>query len=82
MRGRPKKNGRETNPVRSAMWRAAAKSSAGRLLSPASDRVHQPRCRNDEQRGEDEPEQRVQPDQGDVEQTEADADPKDAQRTV
>src|SRR6185436_15414381 len=42
--------------------------------------VHQPGGGNDEQRREEEPQQRVQPDQRNVETAEADADPQNRER--
>ena len=50
--------------------------------STHADSIHQPRGRNDEQRRQEEAEQRIQPDQRNVEAAEPEADPESAKRTV
>ena len=57
-------------------------ASAADLLLAAQHLILDPGGRNDEQRGEKEPEQGVQPDQRQIEAAEAEAHPDRAQRTV
>jgi hypothetical protein len=75
-----KKDG-ERSPSKSTSS-ATHKSSGADLCLPARYLILNPRGGNDEQRGEKEPEQRIQPDQRDVKATEAESHPDRAQRTV
>ena len=50
--------------------------------TPTAESIHEPSARDDEERRQEEAEQCVQPDQRDVEQAKADADPKRSQRTM
>lgn len=65
-----------------AAGRVAAARPDDRLRAPGREAILQPGCRNDEQRREKEAEQRVQPDQRDVEAAEAQTNPECPQRTV
>jgi tRNA(Ile)-lysidine synthase len=67
--------------IRRGRERRAA-SGLPRATPPLSEAILQPRRRYDEQRGENEAEQRIQPDQRDVKAAEAEADPKCSERTV
>src|SRR5512144_370817 len=62
--------------------RAAARPVTSLGPTARLESVRQPRGGNDEQRRQEKPEQGVQPDQRDVEETKPDTDPEGAQRTV
>jgi hypothetical protein len=57
-------------------------ASAVRFAATRVQAIRQPGSWNDEQRREKEPKQRVQPNQRDIEQAEANADPQRAKRTM
>lgn len=61
---------------------ALPRRSELRIRGPRAQTILQPRRGNHEQRRQKEAEERVQPDQRDVEAAEADADPECAERTV
>ena len=74
-------------PISACAWFRAESSthldwSLVRRCPSALHTVHQPGRRNDEQRRQHEAEQRIQPDERDVECSEAEADPERAQRTM
>ena len=79
---RRQKRGRGQSP--SSVWRtylywARGGASGPRRAALGAHLVHQPRCRDDEERRQEEAEQGVQPNQCDIEAPEPDSDPKGAQ---
>src|SRR5439155_16269956 len=79
---RREKKGRGIIPVQIRCLTTVREASGADLTAPPHDLVLQPGRGNDEQGCQDEPEQRVEPDQGDVKAAKGEANPDRAQRAV